>query len=171
MTTSKTTTHVIGLASAAIMRAAISVSVEKAGSLKYEFRVKPKARIGDIRLAYRGADKLDSIAGPTCPIETTMITLRDAAPVSYQDVGGTRTAVQNRYLLDGDSHWCSVGAGYQADRDLIIEPGVEYSTSSAARAMRSPPGSSPRSGRAHVQAAPSRQATCFFTLNGPANVQ
>lgn len=61
---------------------------EKNGSLMYEFRVRPGARVEDIRLAYRGADRiaLDRTGG--LQIETAVGTIQDSAPLSYQEIGG-----------------------------------------------------------------------------------
>jgi hypothetical protein len=102
---------------------------EKHGALKYEFHLRPGANVADIQLAYRGADRvaLDSDGGLL--INTGLGTLHDAAPVSFQDIDGVRVPVQSRYALDAKNGYSfRVGAGYRADRELIIDPGVEYST-------------------------------------------
>jgi hypothetical protein len=103
---------------------------EKDGALKYEFHVRPEARTEDIRLAYRGADSivLDSLGALL--IQTPLGTIHEAAPVSFQEIDGVRRRVESRYVLQtGDnSYGFHVGAGYRRDQELIIDPGVEYST-------------------------------------------
>jgi hypothetical protein len=106
---------------------------QQAGTLKYEFRVRPGARPADIRLAYSGAAglTLDSVGGLL--IETPLGVLRDSPPVSYQEIGGARVPVESRYVLntaDGSAgdYGFAIGAGYNPDHELIVDPGVAYST-------------------------------------------
>jgi hypothetical protein len=105
---------------------------EKNGALTYEFRVRPGARVEDIRLAYRGADRiaLDRTGG--LQIETAVGTIQDSAPLSYQEIGGARVPVDSSYILLGgdmpEAYGFRVGANYRADQDLIIDPGVQFST-------------------------------------------
>jgi Beta-propeller repeat len=102
------------------------------GELKYEFRVRPGARVGDIRLAYRGARSLTMDAAGALRIETPFGPLQDSAPVSYQEIDGVRVSVDSRYVLAGrgakGSYGFAVGAGYDPDHELIIDPGLDYST-------------------------------------------
>ncbi len=73
------------------------------GNLKYEFHVQPGSSVEDIRLGYRGAEGLKVGAGGELLVRTSLGTLKDAAPVSYQLIGGERVAVESRYkLLKGD---------------------------------------------------------------------
>ncbi len=103
---------------------------EKDGALKYEFHVRPHARIEDIRLAYRGADSitLDSRGGLS--IQTRLGTIHDAEPVTFQEIDGVRRTVESHYVLEAGDHSYGfrIGTGYRPDQELIIDPGVEYST-------------------------------------------
>jgi hypothetical protein len=103
------------------------------GALKYEFRVRPGARVSDIRLAYAGAGALALDAKGALRIKTGLGVLRDAPPRSYQLIGGKRVGVQSRYVL----HRSSPGAAprfafavgrYQRNHALIIDPGIEFTT-------------------------------------------
>jgi hypothetical protein len=55
--------------------------------------------------------------------------LEDAAPVSYQRIGGERVPVESRYKLLGreGGYGFAVGA-YDPRYPLIIDPGLDYST-------------------------------------------
>jgi Beta-propeller repeat len=107
--------------------------VDASGSLKYEFRVQPGARVADIRLAYAGADSLTMDGAGALLIGTAMGVLRDSPPVAYQDIGGKRVPVASRYALRKGNgaqkaYGFVVGAGYRAEHPLVIDPGLAYST-------------------------------------------
>ena len=100
------------------------------GKLKYEFYLKPGSSVEDVRLAYRGAEGLKVGAGGELLVQTSLGVLKDAAPVSYQRIGGKRVAVESRYKLlegDGGGYGFAVGA-YDPRYPLIIDPGLDYST-------------------------------------------
>ena len=102
----------------------------RAGVLKYEFHVAPGGDPGAIRLAYDGAASLALADSGELLIGTSMGTLRDAAPASYQIVDGARLPVESRYRIDasGDRR-VGFGVGtYRSDRELVIDPGIEYTT-------------------------------------------
>jgi hypothetical protein len=106
---------------------------DQGGALKYEFHVRPGVRPTRIRLAYAGAAGLSVDDSGALLIETEMGVLRDAPPVSYQMIAGRRQPVESRYLLNegpnGEHRYgFAVGAGYRPDHELIIDPGLEYST-------------------------------------------
>src|SRR5215208_1798008 len=69
------------------------------GNLKYEFHLKPGSSVEDVRLAYRGAEGLSVGAGGELLVQTSQGVLKDAAPVSYQLIGGERVPVESRYQL------------------------------------------------------------------------
>src|SRR5215218_4085234 len=99
------------------------------GNLKYEFHLKPGSSVEDVRLAYRGAERLSVGAGGQLLVQTLPGVLKDAAPVSYQRIGGERVPVESRYTLKGDGggYGFAVGA-YNPRYPLIIDPGLDYST-------------------------------------------
>jgi hypothetical protein len=109
----------------------IDMAVRGEGSkLKYEFHLKPGASVGDVRLGYRGAEGLSVGSGGELLVQTSLGVLKDAAPVSYQQIEGERVAVESRYKLlegDGSGFGFAVGA-YDPRYPLIIDPGLDYST-------------------------------------------
>lgn len=100
------------------------------GNLEYEFHVQPGSSVEDIRLDYRGAEGLKVGAGGELLVGTSLGTLKDAAPVSYQLIGGERVGVESRYkLLKGEGrggYGFAVGA-YDQRYPLIIDPALDYS--------------------------------------------
>jgi hypothetical protein len=98
------------------------------GNLKYEFHLKPGSSVEDVRLAYRGAEGLSVGAGGALLVQTSLGVLKDAAPVSYQRIGGERVPVESRYTLEGDSGYGFAVGAYDPRYPLIIDPGLEYST-------------------------------------------
>jgi hypothetical protein len=100
---------------------------EHGGVLKYDFRVRPGARAADIRLAYAGAQRLAVDRTGDLLIQTAAGTLRDSRPISYQNVAGARVRVASRYLVSGRRFELELGR-YRHDRDLIIDPGIQYTT-------------------------------------------
>src|SRR5215211_1326633 len=99
------------------------------GNLKYEFHLKPGSSVEDVRLGYRGAERLSVGAGGQLLVQTSLGILKDAAPVSYQRIGGERVPVESRYILKGDGGGYGFAVGsYDPRYPLIIDPGLAYST-------------------------------------------
>ena len=105
----------------------------ESGRLKYELRVRPGARVSDIRFAYAGSRGLALDRDGALLVATALGTLRDAPPESYQVIGNQRVPVESKYALlesggDSAAYGFALGAGYQPGRELVIDPGIEYST-------------------------------------------
>jgi hypothetical protein len=100
------------------------------GRLKYEFHMRPGADPSRIRLAYRGATRLRTGRRGNLLIGTAAGTLRDSRPRSFQSAAGKRTPVESHYVLEegGNAYGFGLGPGYDADRALVIDPGLVYST-------------------------------------------
>ena len=100
------------------------------GELKYEFLVRPGARVGDIRLAYRGAKRLSLDRQGNLRIGTSLGVLTDTRPVSYQLVAGRRVPVRSSFALHrrGAGYGFAVGRGYDRRYPLVIDPRLAYST-------------------------------------------
>ena len=71
------------------------------GKLKYEFHLKPGSSVEDVRLGYRGAEGLSVGAGGELLVQTSLGVLKDAAPVSYQRIGGERAGQGPRAVRFG----------------------------------------------------------------------
>ncbi|HMJ00983.1 MAG TPA: hypothetical protein VK488_14195 [Gaiellaceae bacterium] len=66
------------------------------GTLKYEFLVRPGARVADIRLAYRGARHVSLDRRGNLRIGTSVGLFTDTRPASYQLIAGKRGARPKR---------------------------------------------------------------------------
>jgi hypothetical protein len=99
-----------------------------AGTLKYEFRVRPGARIENIQLAYDGADRLRLDGSGALLIDSALGTIRDSRPVAFQTIDGTRGDIESRYVVNGNQYGFALGTSYDTGRELVIDPGIDYST-------------------------------------------
>jgi hypothetical protein len=102
------------------------------GQLNYEFLVRPGAHVRDIRLAYRGAEKLSIDNAGNLIIHTSLGNITDTMPTSYQLMDGKRVPVASRFALQGrgsskTTYGFAVGA-YDASHSLVVDPGLVYST-------------------------------------------
>ena len=99
---------------------------------KYEFHVHPGASPSDIRLAYDGADGLAIGKSGGLQIATPLGTLEDSVPLSYQDIDGVRVPGGEPLRVgrhaDAKGRFSFEVGGYQRDHELIIDPGVQYTT-------------------------------------------
>ena len=98
------------------------------GKLKYEFHVAAGADPSRIRIAYAGAEGLALGAAGNLLVGTSLGTLRDSRPVSYQRIGGERVPVTSGYALHGTSAYGFQLAPHDPRRALVIDPALEYST-------------------------------------------
>jgi hypothetical protein len=101
------------------------------GQLKYEFLLRPRAKIAAIRLAFRGAEGLSLDRDGNLLVKTPLGTLTDARPIAYQELGGERVPVESRFLPHPDprqegAYGFAVGA-YDSRQPLVIDPGLYYS--------------------------------------------
>jgi hypothetical protein len=99
-----------------------------AGALKYELRVHPGASPSAIALAYAGARHLSVDAAGRLRLDAALGTLRDSAPVSYQVASGRRVPVASRFALRGAGRFGFAVGAYRHDRDLVIDPGIHWTT-------------------------------------------
>jgi hypothetical protein len=104
-----------------------------------------------VRLAYHGAEGLSVGADGELLVRTSLGVLEDAAPVSYQLIGGERAPVESRYVLkgDGSGYVFAVGA-YDPRYPLVIDPGLDYSTFLGKGHIDAGQGISVQEGRAYV---------------------
>ena len=97
--------------------------------LKYEFIVRPGARVEDIRLTYEGASAVSLEPGGGLLIRAPSALVHDSPPISFQPIDGRRVAVPSRFdLARGGTYSFRLDAPYDHSHPLVIDPGLEYST-------------------------------------------
>ncbi|MGB2898763.1 MAG: SBBP repeat-containing protein, partial [Candidatus Acidiferrum sp.] len=96
--------------------------------LEYDFVLAPGADPRIIRLAIAGSEKLEAGTDGGLVLRTTGGEVRLHKPIVYQQVSGTRKEVTGRYVLRGKREIGFEVAAYDANRPLIIDPVLSYST-------------------------------------------
>jgi Ca2+-binding RTX toxin-like protein len=101
----------------------------RAGRLKYDFIVGPGASPDDIRLSFRGADKVSISRDGALDVAVGNETIRDSKPVAYQIVDGRRVIIPTRFELRGgdpERVGFSVSDAYDPGQKLTIDPELIY---------------------------------------------
>jgi len=98
------------------------------GRLEYDFIVAPGAHPDAIRLAVDGARNVHVGEGGELVLETEGGPVAFRKPVTYQEIAGTRHAVESRYTLAGANEVRFVVGAYDPRRPLVIDPSLVYST-------------------------------------------
>src|SRR5207253_10341658 len=105
----------------------------KVGSLTYELMVQPGARIADIGFLYAGARGISVDRDGNLLIRTSLGTLTDQRPNTYQQIAGRKVSVPSRFVVDGAARMGSRFGASNAAQPFVIDPGPVYSTSPGAR--------------------------------------
>src|SRR5262245_46868229 len=100
----------------------------EAGHLKYDVVMAPGAKVSDVRLRYRGIQKLEIAGDGALLLHTAAGVLREEPPTMFQEVDGRRVSVRGGYRLFGENELGYWAAGYDRGRSLIVDPGMVWST-------------------------------------------
>ncbi len=97
--------------------------------LEYDFVVAPGADAQAVTLRFDGADevKLDASSGDLL-LGVGDATVRQPKPFVYQEVAGTRRAVEGGYVLEEGGHVRFALGAYDSTLPLVIDPVLVYST-------------------------------------------
>jgi gliding motility-associated-like protein len=96
-------------------------------TLKYDFIVSPKADASKIKLRYEGADQIQLQEG-FLQIRTSVNTVTETKPYSYQPVSGIEQEIPAEFKLQGNILQFSFPKGYNASLPLVIDPVLVFST-------------------------------------------
>lgn len=96
--------------------------------LEYDFHVAPGTDARTVKLEFEGADKVEVDATGDLLLTLGEGTMRQPKPVLYQEVAGVRRAVDGGYVVDADGRVGFTVGEYDAQRTLIIDPVLTYST-------------------------------------------
>jgi hypothetical protein len=98
------------------------------GRLEHDFVVAPGSNPDVITLKVHGADALEINGDGDLLLAAAGGELRLRKPLAYQEAGGSRTEIAARYVLKGPDTYGFAVAAYDADRPLVIDPVLDYST-------------------------------------------
>lgn len=97
------------------------------GQLEYDFVVAPGADPKLIRLGFDGLERVRIDEAGDLVLETGAGQVRQARPVVYQTIDGSRKTLEGRYVLkDGAVSFAL--AAYDPKETLVIDPVLSYST-------------------------------------------
>ena len=102
------------------------------GHVKYDLIAKPGADLSKIALKYDGIDKLE-IKGKELHIPTTVGTLKELAPYSYQFDEKGKKEINNKYVVKGNTVRFDVKK-HDRNSTLIIDPTLIFSSFSGSTA-------------------------------------
>lgn len=95
--------------------------------LKYDFIVKKGGSPQDIRLSYKGADKVE-IREERLHIYTTVNHVVEDKPFAYQIINKKVVPVECKYRLKNEYLSFDFPNGYNENYDLVIDPTLKFST-------------------------------------------
>lgn len=96
------------------------------GYLKFDILVRPGGKLEDIVLKYEGAESI-SVNNEELVIKTSVNTVLEKAPLTYQLIDGKRTVVKCKYVVSGNQVRFKV-SGYDPKSLLVIDPTLVFST-------------------------------------------
>ena len=97
--------------------------------MEYDFVVEPHADPSVIQLEFEGADKLDIDVNGDLVLHLGNQTVRQRAPVIYQDDEAGRHMIAGNFVVDPAKHRVGFYIGpYDRSRTLVIDPSLAYST-------------------------------------------
>lgn len=102
-------------------------------SLKYEFKVKAGANPAQIQFAYEGLNDI-YLKNEQLYLVTSIDTLIELKPFSYQIKNGDTLIVKTLYHLEGNYLTYRFPDGYDLDLPLIIDPNLVFATVSGIKA-------------------------------------
>lgn len=97
-------------------------------ALEYDFVVGPGADPAAITMSIEGADRIEVDPNGDLVLRVGNETVYQRAPVSYQAINGTKRTVTSRYQLKGGNRIGFAVEGYDAKRQLVIDPVIDFST-------------------------------------------
>jgi gliding motility-associated-like protein len=101
-------------------------------TLKYDLIVHPGARISDIVLEYEGHDRLQ-LKNKELNIHTSVGTIKELAPYTYQYLDKGKTEISAKYVLRGKQIRFDIN-GQDPKKMLVIDPTVVFSSFSRSTA-------------------------------------
>jgi Beta-propeller repeat len=98
------------------------------GQLEFDLRLSPHTDTDQIRLATRGAKKLEIDLAGNLHITTNSASIRLLHPAVYQELRGVRTAIEGKFELLADDQVGFKVEKHERDSSLVIDPVLSYAT-------------------------------------------
>lgn len=98
----------------------------ESGNLKYDLIVHPGGNPNAIAMRYEGADKLE-VKNKELLIATSVGTIKELYPYSYQSVTGKRQSVDCKYVISDNVVRFKI-KDYNANETLVIDPSLVFVT-------------------------------------------
>jgi sugar lactone lactonase YvrE len=96
--------------------------------LEYDIVLAPRADLGKVQLAFKGATGLSLDGRGDLIVHTRTGDVTQVKPVVYQDVAGVRRTLDGRYVVKGRDRVGFEVAGYDVGEALVIDPVLRYSS-------------------------------------------
>lgn len=98
------------------------------GRIKHEYRVRVGGEVEKIKARYEGIESLRINERGQLEIVGSKGVLREDVPLSFQIIDNKKVEVKTEYMVDKDNTLRFKVRKYRKDKELIIDPGLEYST-------------------------------------------
>jgi gliding motility-associated-like protein len=95
--------------------------------LKYQYKIGPGGDVSTIRMKYEGADSLYISQGRLI-IKTSVNTITEETPYSYQIIRGKKVTVPSAFSLQGNELSFIFPKGFNKNYELVIDPKLIFST-------------------------------------------
>jgi gliding motility-associated-like protein len=96
-------------------------------SMKTDYSIHPKGNPSDIKMEYNGVDKISLDEEGKLRITTSINTVYELKPYTYQIINNKKIEIPTYYILDGNTVSFKVEK-YNKNYDLIIDPTLVFST-------------------------------------------
>lgn len=93
----------------------------------YDLLVSPGADVEQIKLNYKGQEKL-SLKNGNLIVETSVGTVMEEKPFAYQIINGVQVNIPCKYVIEGNTVHYFFPKGYDKTKQLVIDPNLVFST-------------------------------------------
>jgi gliding motility-associated-like protein len=100
----------------------------KGNSIKYEFHLEAGADPNQIKMQYNYVSDLRLLPNGNLEIKTTVGTIQEKKPYSYQIIRGKMVEVPTSFVLNGKELSFVFPKGYNKKQPLVIDPDMIFST-------------------------------------------
>lgn len=97
-------------------------------AIKYDLIVKPGANMAPVKFLYEGLDNMYIDIHGDLVLMNSVNDVYEMKPYAYQMIDGLETPVLCNYVLNGEELSFEFPAGYDTTKELILDPGIVFST-------------------------------------------